>query len=478
MSDATVESGEPGEGPSIWYSHTAVLMARSPLTAPASLPSPRGLHRQRSRFGRCCWCRAHHEITPQRSSFTAHERTTYFIRHATTSEVTGAVSTGFSFTATPTLTAPDSPTSVRAEDQGDDVTVSWVPPINDGGNPIVAYEVTTSPDTASCTVDDSNSCAISGLQPWANYTINVVAINAIGRSPNSSITFVPQHGNDSFATPFTLQPSESGTTVSSNQFATAEVGEPAHVFGPYHSMWFQVTAPGAGRLALDTAGSNFDTTLAVYTGPDLLTLERVAENDDAAGTLTSSITLSPSAATTYFVAVDGYNADTGSITLNWAFTAAGPPQPPAQVKAVATGINSVSVWWTAPDSTMPVMSSTATAHPGGASCVTESTQCEITGLVTGAQYSFTVASSNALGSSEPTSPSETVIVGSSNGARTSVPSSWGQDRIDQSNLPLDDRFSTANRGSGATIFVVDTGISAHTEFGSRLQLGLMPSTMA
>ncbi|MGB0821814.1 MAG: S8 family serine peptidase, partial [Ilumatobacteraceae bacterium] len=129
------------------------------------------------------------------------------------------------------------------------------------------------------------------------------------------------------------------------------------------------------------------------------------------------------------------------------------------------------MWWTAPDSTMPVTSSTATAHPGGASCVTESTQCEITGLVTGAQYSFTVASSNALGSSEPTSPSETVIVGSSNGARTSVPSSWGQDRIDQSNLPLDDRFSTANRGSGATIFVVDTGISAHTEFGSRLTAG-------
>ncbi len=476
VSDATVESGEPGEGTrSIWYSHTAsadgtITLDRTGTSLPSTLEVYTG--GDLASLVAVAGVEPITELTPQRSSFTADERTTYFIRHATTSEVTGAVSTGFSFTATPTLTVPGFPTSVRAEDQGDDVTVSWVPPTNDGGSPIVAYEVTTSPDAASCTVDDSeNSCVISGLQPWANYTIDVVAINAIGRSPNSSITFIPQNGNDSFASPFALQPSESGTTVSSNRFATAEVGEPAHVFGPYHSMWFEVTALGAGRLALDTAGSNYDTTLAVYTGSDLLTLERVAENDDAAGTLTSSITLSPSAATTYFVAVDGYNADTGSITLNWTFTAAGPPQPPAQVKAVATGVNSVSVWWTAPDSTMPVTSSTATAHPGGASCVTESTQCEITGLVTGAQYSFTVASSNALGSSEPTNPSETVIVGSSNGARTSVPSSWGQDRIDQSNLPLDDRFSTANRGSGATIFVVDTGISAHTEFGSRLTAG-------
>ena len=476
VSDATVESGEPGEGTrSIWYSHTAsadgtITLDRTGTSLPSTLEVYTG--GDLASLVAVAGVEPITELTPQRSSFTADERTTYFIRHATTSEVTGAVSTGFSFTATPTLTAPGSPTSVRAEDQGNDVTVSWVPPTNDGGSPIIAYEVTTSPDAASCTVDDrQNSCVLGGLQPWTNYTIEVVAINAIGRSPNSSITFVPQNGNDSFAAPFALQPGESGTTVSSNRFATAEVGEPAHVFGPYHSMWFEVTAPGAGRLALDTAGSNYDTTLAVYTGSDLLTLERVAENDDAAGTLTSSITLSPSAATTYFVAVDGYNADTGSITLNWTFTAAGPPQPPAQVKAVATGVNSVSVWWTAPDSTMPVTSSTATAHPGGASCVTESTQCEITGLVTGAQYSFTVASSNALGSSEPTSPSETVIVGSSNGARTSVPSSWGQDRIDQSNLPLDDRFSTANRGSGATIFVVDTGISAHTEFGSRLTAG-------
>lgn len=476
ITNATVESNEPGEGErSIWFTYTAVSdgtidLSRSDTSIASSVDLYTGS--DLASLIRIDGSARISDTDADSAIFDVSERTTYFIRHAARNNQVGDLTTDFVFAPTPVFTAPDRPTSLTAVDSGSDVVAQWTTPPNDGGSPIIGYEVTTTPDDASCsTTSSETSCVLTGLRPWTRYTISVVAINSIGRSTQRSFAFVPANANDSFAAPVELQPAAGGSTISSNRYASAEYGEPAHIYGPYRSMWFEIIAPGAGRLNIDTSGSAFDTTLAVYTGTDLATLINVAENDDAPGTLTSAVSLSPTSTTTYLVAVDGYNANTGSISLNWAFTAAGPPQPPSQVKAVATGIDSVSVWWTAPDSAMPITSSTATAHPGGASCETVATQCEITGLVTGAQYTFSVSSSNALGSSTPTTPSQSVIVGSSNGAQTSIPNSWGQDRIDQATLPLDDRFSTTNRGNGATIFIVDTGISPHTEFNGRLTNG-------
>ncbi|MFB7258565.1 S8 family peptidase [Streptomyces nojiriensis] len=50
---------------------------------------------------------------------------------------------------------------------------------------------------------------------------------------------------------------------------------------------------------------------------------------------------------------------------------------------------------------------------------------------------------------------------------TRAPSnSWGQDRIDQKNLPLDDSFTAEGTGAGVTAYILDTGIDyGHTEFG-------------
>ncbi|MFD6969912.1 S8 family peptidase [Streptomyces sp. NPDC059979] len=50
---------------------------------------------------------------------------------------------------------------------------------------------------------------------------------------------------------------------------------------------------------------------------------------------------------------------------------------------------------------------------------------------------------------------------------TRAPSnSWGQDRIDQKELPLDNSFTTEGNGAGVTAYILDTGIDySHTEFG-------------
>ncbi len=52
------------------------------------------------------------------------------------------------------------------------------------------------------------------------------------------------------------------------------------------------------------------------------------------------------------------------------------------------------------------------------------------------------------------------------------PPSWGLDRIDQHDLPLDSSYTYPNSGSGVTAYVIDTGIrTTHQQFGGRASWG-------
>lgn len=49
---------------------------------------------------------------------------------------------------------------------------------------------------------------------------------------------------------------------------------------------------------------------------------------------------------------------------------------------------------------------------------------------------------------------------------------WGLDRIDQADLPLDTQYNFGQTGAGVTAFIIDTGIrSDHVEFSGRLRAG-------
>lgn len=55
---------------------------------------------------------------------------------------------------------------------------------------------------------------------------------------------------------------------------------------------------------------------------------------------------------------------------------------------------------------------------------------------------------------------------------TITPRSWGQDRLDQRVLPLDNSYSFTTNGSGVRVYIVDTGVNPdHQEFAGRMLPG-------
>jgi VCBS repeat-containing protein len=121
--------------------------------------------------------------------------------------------------------------------------------------------------------------------------------------------------NDGFAdaTPIGI-----GTYLASSIGSTAEPGEPtgAATNGRVNSVWYVWTADTSDYVEFNTFGSDFDTILGVYVGTSIDSLTLIAANDDAAGGFQSQVTFDPTLGTTYYIAIDGFGDETGSIVLN------------------------------------------------------------------------------------------------------------------------------------------------------------------
>jgi hypothetical protein len=184
----------------------------------------------------------------------------------------------------------------------------------------------------------TNWSATVGLAQGVN-TIFVWALdNAGNRSPEQQLQIVlevPRPANDLFADALLLTGTQ-GSFTGSNVDATKEAGEPAHGGNEGgRSVWYKFTVTRSGVLLVNTRGSTnlftlqpLDTVMSVYTSggtapPFVTNLQEVASNDDVAGGGGySEVTFGVEAGQTYYIAVDGYDAASGNIQLNYAFTPA------------------------------------------------------------------------------------------------------------------------------------------------------------
>ena len=146
---------------------------------------------------------------------------------------------------------------------------------------------------------------------FANLFVVIVLVSGV-------VSFAQAPANDDFAQAAVIS-GTSGATNGSTLEASKEPYERAHageVGG--HSVWYRWTAPASGPVDFNTLGSDFNTTLAVYTGGSVTNLTPIASNnDDVGGVFTSRVDFDAVAGTAYQIAVDGSGGDAGNLVLNW-----------------------------------------------------------------------------------------------------------------------------------------------------------------
>ena len=354
---------------------------------------------------------------------------------------------------------PNAPTNASAIGGQGKATVTWTAPTSNGYASIDSYRITPYlsgvAQTAQTFASTATTQAVAGLTPGGSYAFKVQAHNVAGYGLASSLTNAvvptnPPPSNDLFVTPYVL----SGATVNrpsdSNLYATKDAGEPSHnwnVGGA--SVWYQWTAGTADPVSITTAGSSFNTELAVYTGSAVNALTWVASNDDAAsGTTTSRVDFTPTPGAVYRIVVDGAGAYTsvarGTVAVHLTVQPPTVPGPPTDVTAAA-GDGEAVVGWLAPSSSggraitgYVVTPTNAGVAQAPITFASTDTNQVVTGLQNGSSYTFKVATVNAVGTGPASAATSPVT------PAASVLPPFNDDFVDAPAIPTDAGTFVAN----------------------------------
>jgi hypothetical protein len=344
-----------------------------------------------------------------------------------------------------------------ASAQAGQVNLDWDAPATDGGAAITDYLIEFSTNAGSSwstltrAVSPSTAATVRQLQSGVAHIFRVSAINNRGTSVPSvvsnSVVVVDAYANDAFSGATALS-GNTGTLNSSTVAATRQPGEPTHGgYGASASLWYKWVAVEDGSIIVDTRLSAFDTLLGAYTGNAVNALTTIAQNDDSGGGTWSRVAIAMTSGNTYYFAIDGYGGKTGLTALNWEYTRAPDPAVPTEPRNVrgSAGNAAAAIYWEAPlsDGARIITRYTVTSSPGAKQCTSSgSLTCTVVGLTNDTDYTFTVAATNAIGTSEPSAQSATVTPRNASSLEVAT-SLWGLDRIDQRALPLNGTVSRA-----------------------------------
>jgi len=329
---ANKETGEPNHasnvgGASVWYTWAPSAAGSTTITTLGSSFDTTLHIYTGSAVGSLTSVGGNDDASGNTSSvtFTASAGTTYRIA-VDGYKGSGAVATGnitLNWNQTIGGGAPAAPASISypATSSTGSITVSWA-----SSSGATSYQLDQTSNGGSTWTQVYSGSATSSARTLTNgtYKFRVRASNASGSSTyttgagNCVVTIPSQPaGQNTFASSGTLT-GNSGTATGSNSSATKETGEPSHAGNAGgKSLWWRYTPSTSGTLTVNTTGSSFDTTLAVYTGSAVNGLTVRGSNDDNGSLLTSLVSVSVTAGTTYHIAVDGYDGASGSVTLNF-----------------------------------------------------------------------------------------------------------------------------------------------------------------
>ena len=265
-------------------------------------------------------------------------------------------------------TPPDPPVIGIANAGLEAATVAFVPPVNNGGSPVVSYKATCNPGNLSGT-GAASPITVNGLIDGTAYTCSVTAVNTVGASTASNVS--------NFVKPGAPLPPQNVTAVAGDSQATVSFAASA--------------APGALPITGYSVVVNPGGT-SVSTNASPVTVQGLIDG--------ISYTFSVSAQNRI-----GFS----SASLSNAVIPAGLPGAPFTVSASA-GDGRAIVSFSAPINTggRPITGYIALSRPAGIVSTGSGSPITVTGLSNRTPYTFVVAATNSIGTGLPSASSNSV----------------------------------------------------------------------
>jgi titin len=298
--------------------------------------------------------------------------------------------TGSVVVVAPRASIPDPPTNASATASGKIATVTFTPPVDDGGRPITSYVVTSKPGGIKATAIAS-PIVVNGLNPGTTYTFTVVARNAIGASWTS---------NTSNAVTMPTKPAAPSLVYAS----PIHLGAQVH-FSPSFS-------DGGSPITSYTATAN----------PGGIQVSGLTSPLVFAGLVKGR---------TYTFSVRATNAvgDSPAVSAYTSITVAETPSAPTGVTATGTdGTATISFQPSANNGGLPILNYFVKVLPGGQEIYGPTSPLTVSGLVLGTTYTFEVRAISRSGLWSPSTTSNPLTMTGTTvpGAPSNVVASDGQ----------------------------------------------------
>lgn len=173
-------------------------------------------------------------------------------------------------------------------------------------------------------IELSYAIALNGRQTVTFHSAGFDNTSGFPLPMGSTNSAAPVPTNDDFANSTLLTGTNVAVTGSST-YASKQSGEPNHTGNSGgKSVWWKWSPSQGAIVGITTAGSGFDTLLAVYVAtnstPSVANLLPLAANDDADGGLQSRLSFTALPDITYYIVVDGFSGQSGAVSLTLSVT--------------------------------------------------------------------------------------------------------------------------------------------------------------